>query len=68
MFDSGQSFPVHPLDLTVPTVNTLPVNDQWDTDITECVNTFQYLITDPTGSDGFDIILADVFLHNAYAS
>ncbi|KAM5530347.1 hypothetical protein V8D89_015988 [Ganoderma adspersum] len=64
----GQSFPIHPLDLTFPIINTLPINDQWDTDVTECINAFQYLAADPTSSDGFDIILADVFLHNAYAS
>ncbi|KAI1785864.1 acid protease [Ganoderma leucocontextum] len=63
----GQQFPVHPLDLTYPVPVTLPIND-WDTDITACVNTFQYLTPDPTSADGFDIILADAFLYNVYAS
>ena len=57
------------MDLTSPIVNSLPINKQWDTDVTECVNAFQYLPTDPTSSDAsFDIILADVFLHNVYVS
>ncbi|KAI1783139.1 acid protease [Ganoderma leucocontextum] len=63
----GLQFPVHPLDLTSPVTDSLLIND-WDTDIATCVNTFQYLTTDPTSSDGFDIILADAFLHNVYAS
>ncbi|KAI1783153.1 acid protease [Ganoderma leucocontextum] len=64
----GQQFPMHPLDLTFPVMATVPINARWNMEITACVNTFQYLTTDPTSSDGFDIILADGFLHNVYAS
>ena len=65
---SGQEFPVHPLDLTFPVTATLSINEKWNNEITGCINTFQPFDTDPTGSDGFDIVLADAFLHNVYAS
>ncbi len=64
---SGQQFPVHPLDLTFPAVVTVPVGGQ-DTNITVCVNTYQYLTLDPNSFQGFDIILGDAFLRNVYAS
>ncbi len=65
---SGQPFPVHPLDLTFPVTATLSINDKWNMEITGCVNTFQSFDTAPDSSDGFDIILADAFLHNVYVS
>ena len=64
---SGQEFPVHPLDLTYPLPVTLSVNG-WDTAVTLCVNTYRYLTSEPTASDGFDIILGDEFLRNVYTS
>ncbi|KAM5542840.1 hypothetical protein V8D89_003504 [Ganoderma adspersum] len=64
----GQQFPVHPLDLTFPVTATLSINEKWNNEITGCINTFQSFDTDPTVSDGFDIVLADAFLHNVYAS
>lgn len=36
--------------------------------MTVCINTFQYLTLDPTQFVGFDIILGDAFLRNAYSS
>ncbi|KAI1796364.1 aspartic peptidase domain-containing protein [Ganoderma leucocontextum] len=63
----GQQFPVHPLDLTFPVVVTLPVNGQ-DTNLTACINTYQYLTLDPNSFQGFDIVLGDAFLRNVYAS
>ena len=64
---SGQQFPIHPLDLTFPVVATLPVNGQ-DTNITACINTYQYLTLDPNSFQGFDVVLGDAFLRNVYAS
>ena len=56
------------MDLTFPVTATLSINEKWNNEITGCINTFQPFDTDPTGSDGFDIVLADAFLHNVYAS
>ncbi|PIL34121.1 hypothetical protein GSI_03832 [Ganoderma sinense ZZ0214-1] len=63
----GQQFPVHPLDLTFPVVATLPVNGQ-ATNVTACINTYQYLTLDPNSFQGFDVVLGDAFLRNVYAS
>lgn len=60
---SGQDFPVHPLDLTYPFVLELG-----QTNVTACINTYQYLTLDPNSFVGFDIILGDAFLRNVYAS
>lgn len=63
---SGQEFLVHPLDITFPTVG--PFTGDPTTNVTVCINTFQYLTLDPTQFVGFDIILGDAFLRNAYSS
>ncbi|PIL33839.1 hypothetical protein GSI_03545 [Ganoderma sinense ZZ0214-1] len=63
----GQHFAVHPLDLTFPVTATLSING-WDTDVTACTNTFQPLTRQPTSADGYDIVLANSFFHNAYIS
>ena len=65
---SGQQFPIHPLDLTFPVTVTLSINENWNNEITACINTFQPFDSDPTTADGFDIVLADGFLHNVYIS
>ena len=65
---SGQQFPIHPLDLTFPAIATLSINENWNNEITACINTFQPLASNPTTSDGFDVVLADAFLHNVYIS
>ncbi|EIW57421.1 acid protease [Trametes versicolor FP-101664 SS1] len=62
----GQEFLVHPLDITFPTVG--PFTGDPTTNVTVCINTFQYLTLDPTQFVGFDIILGDAFLRNAYSS
>ncbi|PIL33825.1 hypothetical protein GSI_03531 [Ganoderma sinense ZZ0214-1] len=64
----GQEFPVHPLDLTFPVTVTLSINERWNNEVTGCINTFQSFGTAPTADDGYDIVLADAFLHNVYAS
>ena len=64
---SGQSFPVHPLDLTVMQQTEIEVNGQAQ-NVTFCMNTYQYLALDPTAFSGFDAILGDAFLRNVYAS
>ena len=64
---SGQHFAVHPLDLTFPVTATLSI-DGWDTDVAACINTFQPLTKQLTTADGYDIVLADSFFHNAYIS
>ena len=67
MLCRGEDFPVHPLDLTIPVVVTLPINGQ-ATKATICINAYQYLTLDPNSFAGFDIILGDAFLRNVYAS
>ncbi|KAI0642431.1 acid protease [Trametes meyenii] len=63
---SGQKFVVHPLDLSTPVVGI--VTDGSGHRRTACVNTYQYLTLDPESFVGFDLILGDAFLRNAYVS
>lgn len=67
LLSSGQDFPVHPLDLTIPVTATVPMNGQ-KTDVTVCINTYRYLTLDPNSFTGFDIVLGDAFLRNVYVS
>ncbi|KAI0645476.1 acid protease [Trametes meyenii] len=64
----GQEFPVHPLDLTLPVAAPFKDSDGNVSNKTVCVNTYQYLTLDPTQFVGFDLILGDAFLRNAYVS
>jgi hypothetical protein len=58
---------VHPLDLSDVQTIVVPLNGK-KTNVTFCTNTFQYLTLDPASFNGFDAILGDAFLRNAYAS
>ena len=64
---SGQPYPVHPLDLTTPSIYTYTDNGV-EKNVTYCVNNYQYLNLDPSSFSGFDAILGDAFLRNVYAS
>ncbi|KAL4250345.1 peptidase A1 family protein [Abortiporus biennis] len=59
----GQSFPIHPLDLT--RIMSLPLPDLGN--VTLCVNTFVRTVLDPTAFP-IDGVLGDPFLRNAYVS
>ncbi|KAI0666611.1 aspartic peptidase domain-containing protein [Trametes maxima] len=63
----GQEFAVHPLDLALPIPVPILKNGV-ETNVTVCLATYQYLNLDPTGFNGFDLILGDAFLRNVYAS
>lgn len=66
---SGKPFPVHPLDLTFVATTEVPSGTNGKTEnVTYCYNTYQYLALDPNSFSGFDAILGDAFLRNAYAS
>ncbi|KAJ2989297.1 hypothetical protein NUW54_g8830 [Trametes sanguinea] len=64
---ANQEFFVHPLDLTIPSVNLVPLADGTKENRTVCINTFQNF---DFGSNfgGFDLILGEAFLRNVYAS
>lgn len=63
----GTEFLVHPLDLTAAAAGPFNTADP-TTNVTVCINRFQYLTLDPAEFVGFDLILGDAFLRNAYAS
>ncbi|KAJ3552575.1 hypothetical protein NM688_g4082 [Phlebia brevispora] len=63
----GVEIPVHYLDLTFVQTAEIEINGQY-TNVTFCINTFQYLTLDPDSFFGFDAILGDAFLRNVYAS
>ncbi|KAH9850653.1 acid protease [Lenzites betulinus] len=63
----GNEFLVHPLDLTATSVGAFDSANP-GANVTVCVNRFQYLTLDPNEFTGFDLILGDAFLRNAYAS
>lgn len=54
---------MHPLDLSIPTTDTLEINGKSQR-VTYCHNTFQYGEADNT----VDGVMGDSFLRNAYAS
>ncbi|KAF7793493.1 hypothetical protein EIP86_004605 [Pleurotus ostreatoroseus] len=63
----GVDFPVHYLDLIQTDTAILPIQGQ-NTNVTICYNAYQYLTLDPTEFSGFDALMGDAFLRNAYAS
>ncbi|KAI0823316.1 acid protease [Trametes gibbosa] len=64
---AGNEFLVHPLDLTAAAAGPFNTADP-STNVTVCINRFQYLTLDPNEFVGFDLILGDAFLRNAYIS
>ncbi|EIW62495.1 acid protease [Trametes versicolor FP-101664 SS1] len=67
-FLGGQEFPVHPLDLTYPFANTVPLEDGTQANVTVCKGTYQPIDLDPTSFAGFDMALGDAFLRNVCVS
>ncbi|KAJ3523571.1 hypothetical protein NM688_g8705 [Phlebia brevispora] len=56
----GQTIPVHPLDITTVSLD--------DNNNTICTNAYQPISLPPGTSAGFDFIMGDSFLRNAYVS
>lgn len=63
---SGEAIPIHPLDLSRPTVVSLPLNGT-TTNVTICLNSW-IPFSLPPSFRGLDVLLGDAFMRNVYAS
>lgn len=66
-FDSGQEYPIHPLDLFIPWYPTLIIDNGIEKNVTVCGATYQALSLDDSFNT-FDLILGDAFLRSVYVS
>ena len=69
MIDSGQEYPVHPLDLFKPYPGIPIIDNGVETNITVCASTYKASDLDPNnGFNTFDLVLGDAFLRSVYVS